>query len=267
MVNASITSSTQKQNILINGFKSKDPHAIIGSFSLLLHIILLIKVHDSSILIILGVILSTILTFTSYPLVPKAPLVTKIYHSIHAPHRDAFRRTISMIHYINMRIMLELFQIDNFYTKIFLFCYAIYSFLPSSKAIDDGNTWFFGVPMCTSCVLDSLFIYNTVNHHIISLEFLNIVQICAHLIAFAFTLAFRKTLNIIATYFVSVLIVGALFSHVVSSLYMQNNINIDLNISSFDSSSSSDSIIGYYYPSWIDGFMNSFIIFNYNKLD
>ena len=110
------------------------------------------------IIIIFGVILSTLLTFTSYSLVPNAPLVTRIYHSIHAPHRDAFRRTINMMHYVNIRILLELFKIENHYTKIFLFFYAIFSFLPKSSSIDDGNTWFFGVPMCASCVLDSLLI-------------------------------------------------------------------------------------------------------------
>ncbi len=229
MVKLGITSAAKRENILIHGFKKKDPHAIIGSLSLLIHIISFSKLLNSEIIIIFGVILSTLLTFTSYSLVPNAPLVTRIYHSIHAPHRDAFRRTISMMHYVNIRILLELFKIENHYTKIFLFFYAIFSFLPKSSSIDDGNTWFFGVPMCASCVLDSLLIYNTVNHRIITLEFLNIVQICAHLIAFAFTLAFRKTFNIIITYFISVMIVSALFFYVISSLYTQNNINIDLN--------------------------------------
>jgi hypothetical protein len=195
-----------------------------GSWGMLtLFVLISYLVAPSSTNFYLLIVVSEIMAFSAVPLIKQAPLVTHIFSkknwNIHAPHRDAFQRTITMLHYCCARLVMieNASAIDSYknYIRVALFAF-IYLYLVPNEKFDNWNTWFFGIPMFVGTVLDTIFL--DLEEKVITQIFLVRLLLFANLISFAFTLAFRKTLDINKVYVVSVVGVVGIFLTIVPSI-------------------------------------------------
>eukprot|EP00978_Attheya_sp_CCMP212_P006727 scaffold15605_cov37-Attheya_sp.AAC.1 len=87
--------------------------------------------------------------------VPKCTLISSKWNVI-PPHREAFKRTIAIVGYLDLRLAHEIFGI--FGKKLFgslLLGYHLYFFTPVMGSFDNGNTWVFVVPMFLGFGIDA----------------------------------------------------------------------------------------------------------------
>lgn len=196
-------------------------HGIIASLALVCNSAALFSVLSSEnastntaakLLIYSSITLNTITALQARHLLDQVPLKTEIVPGIVAPHREAFKRTMSMMHYCNLRVLacvLSVIRHSVPFNIVYILCLAVFilkRFLP--RHFDNGNTWIFVVPMCLGTSID-LLQYTCIDmfgtHHYL------IVQLSALIIAFVFTLAFRGYFTVFQIYFVSASIVATLF--------------------------------------------------------
>jgi len=120
----------------------------------------------------LSIVVSSLMcSIGSYPLLPQAPMSTPILPWIIPPHREAFRRTIAITGYLNIRLLqqmggwdllsslldkcLQLYdntsQLDTTTSRLVfaigIFFYAQWFFFPRKWDLKNGNTWTFVLPM------------------------------------------------------------------------------------------------------------------------
>ena len=153
--------------------------------------------------------------------VPVSTVIVPGY--IVAPHREAFQRTMAMMHYANWRIVGREEWLDPqsvLYRAIQLCIWTRFVPHPRTTNWCNGNTWIFVVPMFVAVTMDGV-------HHQLwhlcpqtaSLAVTTRQYLCLHvaalLMAFAFTLAFRGYVSVPKVYLVCSLAVASLFGHIV----------------------------------------------------
>ena len=121
----------------------------------------------------LTIVITTLTTsIGSYNLLSQVPNTSQISSWIIPPHKEAFKRTIAIIGYLNLRLvhqwqskwfsssssssMIILFQKINLLFPILLSLYTIYHFFPLHLDYKNGNTWVFVVPMFVGFTIDSM---------------------------------------------------------------------------------------------------------------
>jgi hypothetical protein len=204
-------------------------HAICATFALIVTITALVQ-PNWQVLVMLSVILNSFTAWDARNLLPQVPMKTEITPGIIAPHKEAFKRTMSIMHYANLRILEKLysqeFKISS--TNLGMY-YAVcwgfgwYYFAPFSSDFQNGNTWIFVMPMFVTVISDvpaqlyglwqqQQYQYNSTT---MKLEHYLILELSALIIAFGFTLAFRGYISVRKIYFGSALYVAGLFLMVV----------------------------------------------------
>jgi len=163
------------------------------------------------VVVTLILISSTVTAVGSLHLIPQVPQTSFITRYISPPHRDAFRRTIGTVIYLNLRLYIAIFDYSNedgirkrMWASM-LIIYCIYNFLPNPQGLEwqNGNTWIFIIPMSIGLLVDALHqwptfpCHDTWNQDVVDAKTLLIILWNGLWIAFLFTLAFRK-------YFVSI---------------------------------------------------------------
>mmetsp|Transcript_14510 Transcript_14510/g.22109 ORF Transcript_14510/g.22109 Transcript_14510/m.22109 type:complete len:255 (-) Transcript_14510:167-931(-) len=168
----------------------------------------------NSILLFATMVFNEGLAIHAYSLMDQVPLSTKICKGFTAPHREAFKRTIAMMHYTNLRLLQSLGIPDFLYLILLPFSWR--QFWPFTSDFSNGNTWIFVVPMFVGVSLDmmqSLFTkyYCGSEYDLVSWQWLLGVHLSAMIMAFAFTLAFRGMISIQLIYFGAAFFVALLF--------------------------------------------------------
>lgn len=183
-------------------------HAICATASFFVTIVAWLTTSRSWILA--SVVLNSTTAWDARNLLPQVPLKTEIVPGIVAPHKEAFKRTMSMMHYINLRILGQLYGIQLSSTIYQAGCWAFgwYFFAPVSSDFGNGNTWIFVLPMFAAVITDipQLLLRDSLqlNHYLL-------IEFSALIIAFGFTLAFRGFVSVQKLYLGSALYVAALF--------------------------------------------------------
>ncbi len=195
-------------------------HGILGILNLVVSIWYLVS--PSHTLVHAVIVVTEVMAFSAVEMVSQAPLMSHIFDmkwKISAPHREAFARTITMLHYSSARLAINEYADALLMYKIYIRAahyIFIYCFLLPTDNFDNWNTWFFGIPMFLGTVIDTTFL--DINQVVITQEFLVRLILFANIISFAFTLAFRKNLDINKVYVASVLGVLGVFMTIVPSL-------------------------------------------------
>lgn len=200
-------------------------------------------------LLVLFIVVCTLTTATgSYGLLPQVPPTSKIAWFIIPPHREAFKRTIAIVGYLNIRLIHQMGwwnhlllsglsippTIFGLETAVVTFpmalsMYNFYYFFPLRADFANGNTWVFVIPMWLGISVDTVhqfpsfptskwlvassssFICSDVwNTHVVDISYLLITLLCAVQVAFLFTLAFRSYVNIRTCYWTAAAVVAAL---------------------------------------------------------
>jgi len=170
--------------------------------------------YDSSfakLLVYCSIILNTTTAYQARQLLDQVPLQTEIVPGVVAPHREAFKRTMSMMHYGNLRILGCIFLNESYTTySVFLAWFIYKSFLPRAH-FDNGNTWIFVVPMFIGSTVDLCQYTFVSGGGLLSAHHYLMIELSALIIAFFFTLAFRGYFTVYQIYMVSALAVATLF--------------------------------------------------------
>lgn len=164
-----------------------------------------------NLLVYASVLFNTITAFQARQLLDQVPLETEIVPGVVAPHREAFKRTMSMMHYANLRILgcMWLSSSNSIY-KLFLAVFIYIHFVPRGATLDNGNTWIFVIPMCIGTTVDFCQ-YVFLPNGLASVVHYLLIEWCSLVIAFFFTLAFRGYFTVFIIYIVSALVVATLF--------------------------------------------------------
>lgn len=183
------------------------------------------------------------LAMGSYSLLHQVPISTEIMWFIIPPHQEAFKRTISIIGYLNLRLAHQLEYLD-FPTNILirlinndlahkmsrlifpmiLLPYNLKHFLPLKCDLRNGNTWIFIIPMCTFVNIDLYLQFPSSwsneadawtradhwNKYVANIPYLLLTLWCTLFIAFMFTVAFRGHLRMRYCYWTAAGIFGML---------------------------------------------------------
>jgi hypothetical protein len=160
--------------------------------------------------------MNEVLGIHAYSLLDQVPLSTKIIPGFVAPHREAFKRTIAMMHYTNLRLAQSQLQLSPMFYFPFL-AWSWWQFVPLDSDFSNGNTWIFVIPMFFGVTLDTA--QSLVMEHYCGLSSSDLVpwpwllgvDLSAMLMAFAFTLAFRGIISIQYIYFGAAFFVALLF--------------------------------------------------------
>lgn len=170
-------------------------HGSLGIACAVLHVVALSLTSPPRHVVVACVATSTTLALHARSLVAHAPLRTVIAKGVVAPHREAFKRTIAMMLYVNLRICKQagiLPQRRWLYETLLLL--GVAQFIPT-KNLSNGNTWVFVVPMFVGASLDAFWQLLDAPTTRVTLRFLLSTQLGALCLSFAFTLAFRKILD------------------------------------------------------------------------
>jgi len=104
---------------------------------------------------------SLISSVGSYGLLPQVPNTSQISSWIFPPHKEAFKRTIDIVGYLNLRLVHEwgwlssLFGKESMFFPLVLFLYTNYHFFPRTLDYANGNTWVFVIPMFIGFNIDT----------------------------------------------------------------------------------------------------------------
>lgn len=192
-----------------------------------------------------GIVISTLTNaIGSYGILSQVPVTSCITSWIFPPHKEAFKRTISIVGYLNLRLIHHwkwIWKTESLFFPVLLFIYTNYNFFPTQFYTDysNGNTWVFVIPMFVGFNIDStrqfpiLEIKDTVesssitsfssvlenlnwdnvhqwNLYTINETYLLLTLFSALQVAFMFTLAFRGRMSIKSCYWIAALVVGLL---------------------------------------------------------
>ena len=183
-------------------------HAICATLSFFVTIVAWLTISRSW--IFASVLLNSATAWDARNLISQVPLKTEILPGIVAPHKEAFKRTMSMMHYVNLRILGQLLDIQTTSTLYQMVCWAFgwYFFAPVSSDFRNGNTWIFVVPMFAAVVTD---IPQLMLRDALQTSHYLLIELSALIIAFGFTVAFRGYVSVPKFYLGSALYVAALF--------------------------------------------------------
>ena len=191
-------------------------HAMCATTSFLVTIVAYLTA--SRYWIMTSVVLNSTTAYDARNLLPQVPLKTEIIPGIVAPHKEAFKRTMSMMHYVNLRILGQLYDIQSTSTLYQAGCWAFgwYFFAPVSSDFGNGNTWIFVVPMFLAVITDipQLLLLRDA----LQMKHYLLIELSALIIAFGFTLAFRGFVSVQKIYIWSALYVAALFVGVMHTI-------------------------------------------------
>lgn len=197
---------------------------------------------------------SLLASIGSYGLLQQVPTSSKITSWIIPPHKEAFKRTIAIIGYLNIRLIHQwqwfdmIFGIEkvkqSIFVPILLLVYTMYHFFPLGASLSNGNTWVFVLPMFLGFSFDCwqqfptfpFFsvdkLVDTNSYHMswervhawndlqVNETYLLLTLWCALQIAFMFTVAFRGLMNIRYCYWIAAVQVGLLCVRLVQSLHV-----------------------------------------------
>jgi len=120
-----------------------------------------------------AVVISTLTSaIGSYNLLYQVPTTSHISSWIFPPHREAFKRTISIIGYLNLRLIhhwqwwdVSLFGggRESIIFPLLLFIYTNHHFFPTHADYSNGNTWVFVLPMFLGFNADAIRQFPTLN--------------------------------------------------------------------------------------------------------
>jgi hypothetical protein len=155
-----------------------------------------------------------VLALHAYSLLDQVPRSTTICRGFVAPHQEAFKRTIAMMNYTNLRLAQPWIPSAIYYP---LSALSWWQFAPLHSDFRNGNTWIFVVPMFFGVSLDMT--QSLVMKHycglssssLVSWRWLLGVHMSAMSMAFAFTLSFRGMISIQRIYFGAAFFVALLF--------------------------------------------------------
>jgi hypothetical protein len=168
----------------------------------------------SSVFTLTSVLFNSMTAYQARQLLDQVPLQTEIVAgSVVAPHREAFKRTMSIMHYANLRILGCMFLNTTNNTilyKLFLSCFIYNKFLPRGS-FDNGNTWIFVIPMFLGTTLDVCQYTCFSPSGVLGISHYLLIEWSALAIAFFFTLAFRGYFSVFQIYVVSAVAVATLF--------------------------------------------------------
>ncbi|CAJ1946590.1 unnamed protein product [Cylindrotheca closterium] len=210
-------------------------HGMLGIFSLpsVLWALYMVKTTTATTTLDLTTILSVSLAILStaalaisaIPMlkqVPKSTVISKRWRII-PPHKEAFRRTVAIVGYLDLRLANELFKIillpgerrqlsedwQSWFAKG-LCMYYLWFFFPRGS-FDNGNTWVFVVPMSIGFGVD---VYHQLssnwmhwNDSVVTVEYLLLTLLSSQIVAFMFTLGFRDIVPIRYGYWIAALVV------------------------------------------------------------
>jgi len=187
-------------------------HGFLGLFCLASVCFAILTLSNA--IIFSSVALTSILAFGSIKRLKLAPVHTVIAPGITAPHREAFKRTISVCVYVNFRILYSEGYVPSHLAYTCACCAWVLWFLPLSD-FDNGNTYIFGVPIFVGCTFDalgSLGIISPGHDKIVTTRFMLATQLSLLVIAFGFTLSFRKYIDIKKLYAASAGVIAVIVS-------------------------------------------------------
>ena len=175
-------------------------HGLLGASSLVFTFAALVTMRDGFLL--LSMACTTPLALGSLALLTQAPQFTAIARGIVAPHREAYKRTISVVLYLNLRLARSAGWWP-FGTRAYgAACAAWALWLLPRSAFDNGNTLVFVVPIFAGVALDARHQLACLgrercpwNDDVATARTLVGMQLVALVVAFAFTLAFRGYLR------------------------------------------------------------------------
>jgi hypothetical protein len=181
--------------------------------------------HWNIVFQIVTMMANQILALHAYTLLDQVPISTRICYGFVAPHREAFQRTIAIMHYTNLRLMAHLDVVDKnlpihslrYYVYYPLLAISWWQFVPWKSNFSNGNTWIFVIPMFGGVTLECLqYLFLTEYCHgkassLVHWKYLMGVHLSAMIMAFAFTLAFRGMVSIQFIYFGAAFLVALLF--------------------------------------------------------
>ena len=159
-------------------------HGFLGVFCMTVEAVFLYMINTVSlermwcnILLFIVAVSASCMAFSALPLVPHAPMESIIFKkewNVSAPHQAAFRRTIAVMQFISVRLVINmvaasaptnafiasLFKSESWFHFGVQTCLLtfIYSFLVPTEKFDNWNTYFFGIPMFIGTVADTLFL-------------------------------------------------------------------------------------------------------------
>uniref|UniRef100_A0A7S3DS33 Uncharacterized protein n=1 Tax=Entomoneis paludosa TaxID=265537 RepID=A0A7S3DS33_9STRA len=195
----------------------------------------------------LAVLSTAALAMSAIPLLKQVPVCTVISKTwnIIPPHKEAFRRTVAIVGYLDLRLANEIGKAtmilrltsasddpqqqwiedwQGWFAKA-LSLYYFYFFLPRGS-FDNGNTWVFVVPMFVGFGVDvyhqqqpeqqvllvedsssSILSWREWNNSVVTVEYLLWTLLSTQIVAFMFTLGFRHIVPIRYGYWMAALVV------------------------------------------------------------
>ena len=175
-------------------------HGLLGASSLVFTFAALVTMRDGFLL--LSMACTTPLALGSLALLTQAPQFTAIARGIVAPHREAYKRTISVVLYLNLRLARSAGWWPLGARAYGAACAAWALWLLPRSAFDNGNTLVFVVPIFAGVALDARHQLACLglercpwNDDVATARTLVGMQLVALVVAFAFTLAFRGYLR------------------------------------------------------------------------
>jgi len=184
-------------------------HGLLGTAGLLLlGAALCVKDDVARYLIMASIPVTTGLAYGSYALLGHAPEKTVIARGIVAPHREAYKRAIGVVLYVNVRLA---WACDLLGARLYgVACALLAARLAPTKAFDNGNTFVFVVPIFCGVGLDAVRQLRCIaaqecawNAEVATLRTVAAVQFVALLVSFAFTLGFRGYIRLARLYALS----------------------------------------------------------------
>jgi hypothetical protein len=184
-------------------------HGLLGTAGLLLlGAALCVKDDVARYLIMASIPVTTGLAWGSYALLGHAPEKTVIARGIVAPHREAYKRAIGVVLYVNVRLA---WACDLLGARVYgVACALLAARLAPTKAFDNGNTFVFVVPIFCGVGLDAVRQLRCIvgnecawNAEVATLRTVAAVQFVALLVSFAFTLGFRGYIRLARLYALS----------------------------------------------------------------
>lgn len=170
-------------------------------------------IWENNVTVWLAMVGNQVLAMHAYSLLDQVPLSTRICRGFVAPHREAFKRTIAMMLFTNLRLIQPWIPSGVYLPLLAL---AWWQFVPLNSDFGNGNTWIFVIPMFVGVSLETAQSL-LMEHHcgglpsLVPKRFLLALHWSAMVMAFAFTLAFRGIISIQRIYFGAAFFVALLF--------------------------------------------------------
>jgi hypothetical protein len=203
-------------------------HGLLGILALTFTLTAYYQYPTNLAVLAISQLLNSAIAIHATTLLPQVPPFTQIMPGIVAPHKEAFRRTISVMYYLIARVTLTVcaapamgiflvtgmdntqfvLQHDEYFRYL---CYAVLTWfwwplVPSWRNPSqwrNGNTWIFVFPIFVGVTGD--FWQYVAYRNVIRVEQLLQTQILGLVLAFGFTLAFRNYVSMPTVYAVAAL--------------------------------------------------------------